>query len=200
MTIESTNGSQKRLIVALVGGLIFFLVNILAPYIGFMFGFLEGTIIDDMYGVKWDVKWHSSELEMIYESTPFDSSISYSFTALENSEVEFLWTLLDLWQWIFLVGGIVALVLVIISEIITITGGKQPDLRVSLNSLGFIIGLIASGVEWLLFLLIWVLEDWDTLISGMSNQPDLGFILLILNVVGVIALYLAAKPSILIKG
>ncbi|MHA2232068.1 MAG: hypothetical protein ACXAB4_06235, partial [Candidatus Hodarchaeales archaeon] len=58
---------------------------------------------------------------------------------------------------------------------------------------GFLVGLVASGVEWLLFISLWMLEDFE------GAEPDLGFILLILNVIGLVMLFIASQPSLLVK-
>ncbi len=199
MAIKSKKVPVSRLIVAIVGGATYFLFNILFPYLKFMFPFLE--VSEDFAGDgKWTAKWYASLLEFTFSNSGI-STYSINFTGLEGSEVEFLWTLLDFWQWFFLLGGIIALILVIISEVIVTSGSELPSQRISLSSLGFIVGLVASGVEWLLYILIWLMEDWgDKLISGLQTQPDLGFILLLLNTIGVIALYIASKPSLVIRG
>ncbi len=184
--VSTEKAHKKRLRVALIGGIIFFSMNILFPYMKILFGFLEYS--DDDYKAKYFASGHKAGYDEGNQT-----SIGYDYFAnVREGDVEWLYTLLDLWQWVFVLGGIAALTLVIIPEVVTKTGGELPELPVSVGLIGFIIGVIASGVEWLLFILVWMLEDW-------ANQPNIGFFLLILNFIGFVALYIAAKPSLLIK-
>ncbi len=188
---ESGKSPMIRLIVAISGGLIFFVLNIFLPYMKIMFGFLE----DSRFG--WTIRYYATEVNAKHEDVVAEITWNYdeygrSLRKEAVGELEFTWTFLDLWQWVFLVGGIIALILVILPELINMTRRELPELPVSLSMTGFIIGLIASGAEWLLFLFLWLEEDWD-------DQPDIGFSLLILNIIGFVTLYVASKPSLLIK-
>ncbi len=184
--MNSTDISKKRPYMVIIGSLVFFVLNVLLPFMRILFGFLESSTESSTTSYyPTGMKLSGDERDTYYYDIDF-------YIKAGASNVEFIWTLLDLWQWIFIFGGIAALILVISPEVVSKTRGKLPELPPSLGLIGFIIGIIASGVEWLLFILVWMLEDW-------VNQPDLGIGLMILNIIGFVALYLAAKPSLLIK-
>ncbi len=179
MGIKSENPSPMRLIVAAIGGTVFFLLNCLFPYLNMLFSYLEGDITH-----YWPTEVSNGV------SINYSDWIDLIELSRGESKAKIFWQLIDIWQWILLLGGLAALVLVILPPLFVMRG-TELETPVDLGLLGFIIGLIASGIEWLLFILAWQLEDWVT-------SPDLGFILLILNFVGFVVLYLAAKPSILV--
>ncbi len=168
-----------KLIIPIIGGLLFFLLNCLFPWAQLLFPYLEYS--DD----KGTMKWWASEVKESGDSST--SSISYD--SVESAHQDILWTVLHYWQWLLLLGGLVSVALVIIPPLMEI---QEKETLVPLNHLGLIIGLVVSGIEWLLFILLRILEDWDIKPTPNTN-------LLYLNIGGFILLSLAANPSFIVS-
>ncbi|MFX0114422.1 MAG: hypothetical protein ACFFB3_07730, partial [Candidatus Hodarchaeota archaeon] len=175
---------------------IFFLFNILIPYFKLLFPYMEWDKASRHY------EFWASGVFMTYD--PSDSAVTnpppaYSRDIIYNDfedsfsdQPDTFWKFLDVWQYFFLLGGLLALVLIIIPSFIDLRGTKPPN--INLRFFGLISGLIASGVEWFLFVVIYFFYDWRP-----YSSPDFGFPLIITNIIGFIALYLAYKPSIIIE-
>ncbi|MFQ5980477.1 MAG: hypothetical protein ACE5OZ_20255 [Candidatus Heimdallarchaeota archaeon] len=186
MAIKTENPTQMMLFLAIIGGLIFFGLNVFVPYFKVGFGYLEYQ--GDAEQFEADTTFYASEAEADF----LGLSIGVDYDDVyPESDYELLWTMLHFWQYILLFGGLAALALVIIPPVMDIQGAEQPFKNMGL--IGFLIGAVASGVEWLLFISLWMLEDWE------GAQPDLGIILLILNWIGLMMLFLASQPSLLVK-
>ncbi|MFX1512717.1 MAG: hypothetical protein ACFFCQ_09035 [Promethearchaeota archaeon] len=178
MVIKTENPTRLRLIVSIIGGIGFFLLNTFFPWMHLLFPYLEGPNLD----------FWANEAEANGVVTDFDYFREWS--KLGENDWSLFWQLLELWQWVLLFGGLAALILVIVPQVRAMRG---KEVAAPLALIGFLVGLVASGIEWFLYIMVWSLEDWAT-------QPDLGILLLILNIIGFILLFLAAIPEILVRG
>ncbi|MFX0152831.1 MAG: hypothetical protein ACFFAJ_18765 [Candidatus Hodarchaeota archaeon] len=119
--------------------------------------------------------------------------ISIDFTYdqyVEQGELsaELIWQIIPLWGLVWLVLGIVGAVLLLLPAFQKLQG--QKPIRV--GKIGLAIGLIATVGEYGLFIIAWVLEDWET------TTPNINIILLACFVIGWIGLiigYIFAKKE-----
>ncbi len=173
---------EQKLILALIGGMTFFILNIFIPYFRLFFGFLGYSNGEKSICFASKSK---TKIEGVWVS------VSYNSIAKNSSNAEIVWKIIDFWQWIFLWGGILALILVLLPPLLDLH--KQQGFPIKyIGQIGFAIGLLVSGIEWVLFFLVASLETWD-------KSPEIGWSLLILNIFGYFALFLAAKPSLILK-
>ena len=140
MAIKTENPEQTKLILSIIGGCVFFLLNIFIPYFKIAFGYLERS------SAGADQVFYASEAETKWGGATFN----FNYDDFTGSDFEFLWLFLHYFQYFFLFGGLIATALVILAPILEKQGTELPFENPELA--GFLLGAIVCGIEWGLFL------------------------------------------------
>lgn len=91
---------------------------------------------------------------------------------------EIIWRIVPLWGLIWLILGFIGAVLMVLPAFQKLQGQKP----IKVAKIGLIIGLVATVVEYGLFIVAWVLEEWET------TTPNINIILLGCFIIGWIGL------------
>ncbi|MFX0116233.1 MAG: hypothetical protein ACFFB3_16915 [Candidatus Hodarchaeota archaeon] len=185
LLIKTENPKKAELFVALIGLSIFFLLNIVIPFFRLFFGYLQDSVAGFNY------QWYASGVSY---STPYEGrTITTSYRKTSDwglFKLGLIWNILYLWQLVLLLGGFFAFLFIVIPPLLKM---QEKEVRFrNMGLLGFIVGIIASGGEWILFSAVLIFEDWFPL------RPHFNGLFFVLNMIGFLALYLAFKPSLLI--
>ena len=175
--------SNRNDITGIIGVGVFFFLTILVPFLKIGGGFLWGDIGVDEFSLSIDLFW--DKMNGIFMTIPFETNY-YGFsnpiyTSL-GVEVNILsiWLLIPLWSSIWLGLGILGTVLVLIPPLMKI--GKHKPIKIPLGLIGLIFGLVATVVEYGLFFLLWIIEDWGEL------SPHINIFVLSCFIIGWISL------------
>ena len=103
-----------------------------------------------------------------------------------DSQLEIIWDIIPIWGQIFMDFGILGAVLTSLPHIKVQSKTKQGNTLCTF--LGLVTGLIATGVEYGLFLKVWLFEDW-------GEQPDLNYILVACFILGWMGLIVGYSHS-----
>lgn len=170
--------SKRNDIKGIIGVGIFFFLTIIIPFLkiggGFLWGAIDLSEIPSIemllsYDLYWD-KMTGSFLTVPFE-THWDTFLNPLYTSLELEELMFVWLLIPFWGPFWLMLGTLGAVLVLIPPLMKI--GKKEPIKIPLGLIGLLIGLIATMVEYGLFILLFILEDW-MLLSPHINLFILG--------------------------
>jgi len=153
--------SNRNNIKGIIGVGLFFFLTILIPFLKIGGGFLWGDIGVDDFSLSIDLFW--DRMTGIINNVPFNTDYrGYDNPIFASIGVEegilFIWLIIPLWNSIWLTLGILGTVLLLIPPLMNIR--KKEPIKFPLGLIGLIIGLVATGVQYCLFLLLWVLEDW----------------------------------------
>lgn len=185
MTQERDNRKYAKN--SIIGAGLFTGLTVYVTFLKILGGFLSLTLIDTTFGTSAQVEFYWDELSYTY--TFLSTGIRYSDASLLEiqSVVEFIWFLIPIWGYIFLVGGIAGATLTAyrgFNEFGMLSETKKP-----LHLYGLIIGLFSSGVEYLLFILLWFFEDWG------SDPPTPNIVIFLCFLLGWIALAVGYKMA-----
>jgi ABC-type branched-subunit amino acid transport system ATPase component len=153
--------NNRNSINGMIGVVIFFLLTILVPFLQIGGGFLWGPIGVADISLSIDLYWN--EMTGIIMGLPFDDHYRaftnpiYASIGVEEG-IHLIWLIIPLWSSIWLGLGILGAVLVLIPPLMKI--GKKEPIKIPLGLIGLIIGLIATMVQYGLFFLLWLVEDW----------------------------------------
>ncbi|MFX0051141.1 MAG: hypothetical protein ACFE8U_07585, partial [Candidatus Hermodarchaeota archaeon] len=84
--------------------------------------------------------------------------------------MEVIWQIIPLWGFVWILLSFLGAILVIIPAVQKLFGQKPTKIWI----IGLVIGLIGTIIEYGLFIILWLLEDW----SEWPIPPELNFILL----------------------
>ena len=200
MTIESeihkksslSSENNTNAVIGIIGAGVFFFLTVIVSFLKVLGGFLSWNVTEGLFIGTFDFYWDKMTVTVLFISV----GIGYDdFESLESlgieSNLEIIWTILPLWGLVFLGLGFLGAVLVVIPPLMKL-GNAQP-IEAPLGLIGLIAGLVATGVEYGLFLLLWLLEDWG------EQAPNINIILLGSFIIGWIALiigyYFSTKIS-----
>jgi len=140
---------------------LFFLFTILIPLLHIGGGFIWGNIGADDFTLSIDLFW--DRMTGIINNFPFNTDYrGYDNPIFASIGVEegilIFWLLIPLWGSIWFILGIIGTALLLIPPILNIRE-KEP-LKLNLGLIGLIFGFGATVGQYVLFLLVWILEDW----------------------------------------
>ncbi|MFX1424692.1 MAG: hypothetical protein ACFFB2_20415 [Promethearchaeota archaeon] len=177
--MSSKSEDQKNAVISIVGTVLFAVLTILLPLLKVLGGFLtysESTeILSQTVKTSVDYYWDKVTGSIL------GISLDYTYNQyVDQGELsaEIIWQIIPLWGLIWLILGIIGVVLVILPAFQKLL--DQEPIRVGKIGLGA--GLIATVGEYGLFIIAWVLEDWET------TTPNINIILLACFVIGWIGL------------
>lgn len=162
---------------------VFFLLTILIPFLKIGGGFLWGEISTTDFSLSIDLFW--DRMTGLSNSVPFNSDYrAFNNPVFDSIGVEegfsFVWLIIPLWGPIWLTLGILGTGLLLISPTMNIRN-KEP-IKFPLGKIGLIIGLIGTVVQYSLFLLVLILEDWG------EFAPHINLLILSCFIIGWISL------------
>ncbi len=187
MKMEKKDSStDTNLIYGIVGISVFAILTIIIPFLKILGGFIQISA-DLGFGstLKFDFYWDVVSMKSSTWGFTQTTTAAYTDFTSEFTDLEIIWNLIPLWGIIGLVIGLLGVVLVLIHPMKKLRNIESTN--TSLSVIGLIAGLIATGVEYGLFILLFFLEDWETLLNETS-PPELNIILLVCFVIGWIAL------------
>ncbi|MFX0211102.1 MAG: hypothetical protein ACFFDT_34300 [Candidatus Hodarchaeota archaeon] len=101
-----------------------------------------------------------------------------------TTNLDIFWSLIPLWGFIWLGIGLLGAVFVLVPPLMKLV--NMEPINAPLSLIGLIAGLIATIVEYNLFLLLFLLEDWKTF------STELNFILQSCFIIGWVALIIGS--------
>jgi len=177
MSLESEN--QKNAIISIVGTFIFAVLTILLPLLKVFGGFLTYSASADFLGQqitsKFDYFWDQVTGSLMGLSINFTYD---EYVQQGDLSAEFIWQIIPIWGLIWIILGLIGAVLVLLPAFQKFQGQKPIEVA----KIGLVIGLIATIVEYGLFIVALILEEWET------TTPNINIILLGCFVIGWIGL------------
>ncbi len=172
-----------NLIYGIVGISVFAILTIIIPFLKILGGFIQISA-DLGFGTTLKFNFNWDNILVRQSAFGITETTSGAYTDL-TSDIEIIWNLISIWGIIWLITGFLGVVLVLIHPIKKLKNIESTNK--SLSVIGLIATLIATVVEYGLFLLAFLLEDWETITSGVP-PPKLNIIILGCFVIGWIAL------------
>ena len=164
-------------IIGIIGTAVFAVLAIIVPFLKILGGFMQKSItfiIDISYDWHWDV----------FTTSTAGVSVDVAYADLPGgSDFEFIWGILPIWGLAWLGLGLIGAILVLVPPLMKLGNMEPPGAPLGL--IGLLAGLIATVVEYGLFLILFLLEDWD---ATFGITPDLNIILLGCFVIGWVGL------------
>jgi len=157
---------------------LFAFLTVIVSFLKVLGGFLSWSGTEELLTGTIDFYWD----EMTVTVFPISIGIGYDdcLNIGTESNLEIIWRILPLWGLVFLGLGLIGAVLVAIPPLMKL-GNSQP-IETPLAKIGLVTGLIATVVEFSLFLILWLFEDWG------EPAPNINIILLGCFIIGWIAL------------
>ena len=176
--IESKH--QKNAIICIVGTVIFAILTILFPLLKVFGGFL--TFSDNILGSTILMDFYWDQISVLNYRRKIINYTYLEYSQYESSP-ELIWRIIHLWGPIFIILGIIGAGLVVLPAFQKLQGHKTADVA----KVGLIIGLVATGVEFGLFLILWIFSTNTGMLNNATNLT-INFFLLGCFVIGWIAL------------
>ena len=166
-------------IIGLIGAVVYAICAIIVPFLKLEgFGFLTKTEAGVTADFFWD-EYSSGGIGIAYDTMVDVWKLGAALGGEEPFEI--IWTIIPLWGLVFLGLGLLGAVLVAIPPLMKL--GNMDPIEAPLGLIGLIAGLVATGVEEILFIIAGLMEP--NLEGGLEN---LGFLVLIFLIVGWAAL------------
>ena len=159
-------------------------------------GKYESSTIDAKY--KGD--WRLFDAKVWIEGFDYSETLKYTSSEMKESVNENWYQLLNIWSYVFLFGGIVLVGLYVIFAIREQSVG--PQIGKTLTAFG---AVLVVAVEWLLFVGLVYLGEWNTSIQSTNGatvqwfMPELAWLTLGIHLIGVIVLLLSMFPERIIN-
>ncbi|MHA2107800.1 MAG: hypothetical protein ACXABU_10440 [Candidatus Hodarchaeales archaeon] len=135
---------------------VYVVLGIILPFLQYFGGFLSyskylgGSDINERMDFYWNIMEYSTHLS---------SGSKNLIEVAADSNIGLIWIILQLWGIIWLITQIVAASLLILPIIDKVKIEKSR--KIELTKLGVKIGLIGTGVEYLLYLIVMIFEKWE---------------------------------------
>ncbi|MHA1975361.1 MAG: hypothetical protein ACW98F_02015 [Candidatus Hodarchaeales archaeon] len=145
---------------------VYVILGIILPVLQYFGGFitysnyLGGSSVNERMDFYWNIMDYSTQ-----GSSGSQTLIEYAF----DSNIGLIWIILQIWGVIWLASQIVAATLLILPIIDKIT--IERSRKIELTKLGFKIGLVGTGIEYLLYFIVLIFQEWE-LDFGVYQLPE----------------------------
>ncbi|MFQ5978798.1 MAG: hypothetical protein ACE5OZ_11780 [Candidatus Heimdallarchaeota archaeon] len=188
----------RRIILSLLGTIFFVYSCVILPLFKILpYGTLKKAAVLDISGFpvaqgEIESNFYYDVIELRYlASIPLVGSIqgqlerNYSSIG-KNSDYWFLWHATEIWGPIAILLGITAGIILSIDSL-SILFWEKPVLPFGWK-LAFVIGLVGTSIQWLLFFLLWLSGEAETgtAVGTLGIKPVPGWPLLFLNILGLV--------------
>jgi hypothetical protein len=171
--------NPKNTLISIVGTFIFAVLTILFPLFRVFGGFLTYSDFNELFGSVERVFYWDQVISIGYRGQIYNNNY-VEFSRFEPSTA-LIWQIIHLWGLIWILFGLIGAVLVMLPAFQVL----QEQKPVNVAKIGFVLGLVATGVEFGLFILAWVFSN-STRGFSLSNARNLyiNFLLLDCFVIG----------------
>ncbi len=155
---------------------VFVILGIILPILQYFGGFINfsryqgGSTVNQRVDFYWNI--------MEYSSQSGSGSKNLIEVALD-SNVGLIWIFIQVWGLIWIVTQIVAAALLILPIIDKVNIEKSR--KIELTKIGLKIGLVGTGIEYLLYIIVLIFENWELDFGAYSlaETPSINLFLVV---------------------
>jgi hypothetical protein len=194
--MASKSDDVRNGLVSIVCSLVFVVLTVLVPFLRVIGGFLKYSTTIPYQGQDelWTMDFHWNNVIWgwlgLFNEYTYPDWLELKVQRDEALSLEVIWQIIPFWGFVWIALGVLGAVLVVIPAVQKIFGQQSSKIWI----IGIVLGFIGTIVEYGLFIVLWLLEDWKE-----PSGPEINLLLLGCFIIGWVAFIIGAffvrKPT-----